>query len=398
MGILIKKQRGNYGITPIAKLSIVGLIVALSAAYIDTIWAIYLDSFLNSPALVGFLSAALTAISFFSYFFIIPIIEKNNKKKIYSWALFLFMIAYLLLALNKNFYLLLILAIAMTILHAFRITSFGLLIKDNSIDKKLSSNEGLIYTFSNIAWVVGPLIAGFIAAELGINWVFIFSASFVCFGLIFFKFSKIKNNAVKKKIDRDIRKNFIDFFKDKKRLLAYVLGGGVNAWWSFIYLFIPLMIIREGLGDMWVGYFLFGIAVPLILFEYKFSTWAGKKGFKKVFKIGYLIPSLIALICFFVPNIYLILLLLILASIGLAMIEPTTEAYFLDVLEDREKDRFYGPYNTAIDAGNFISKILASAILFFLPFKFIFLLMFVLMFIFFLLSFKIKNIIEARRK
>jgi len=398
MGILIRKQNGIYGATPIAKLSIIGLIVSISAAYVNTIWAIYLDSFLNNLAFVGFFSAGLTIVSFFSYFLIIPIIEKYDKGKIYLYSLFMFVITYVLFALNKNFYLFLFLAVIMTILFALKITSFGILIRDSSKNKKVSSSEGLVYTFVNVAWVVGPLIAGFVSAELGINWVFLLSAAFMFFGLIMFKFSKIKDTNGKKRVDGSMVRNFLDFFKDKDRTIAYILKGGVNVWWSFIYLFIPLMIIREGLGELWIGYFLFGAAVPLILFEYKFSSWAEKKGFKGVFKVGYLIPSILALACFFIPGIHLKLLLLVLASVGLAMLEPTTEAYFLDNLKAKERYRFYGPYNTSIDLGNFALKILASIIILFLPFRYIFLLASALMFSFFLLSFKIKNIVESKRK
>lgn len=394
----MKKEIRGYRFTRIAKLSVVGLIVSLSAAYLGTIWAVYLDSFLNSVVFVGFLSSTLTVISFLSYFFFIPLIEKSDKGKIFSYTLLLFIISYILFAINRNFYLFLALAVFITILYTLRITSFGIIVRDNCEDKKVSRNEGIIYTFMNIAWVVGPLVAGFVASSFGINWVFILCALFVFFGLVIFRVSVIKDSKGKKKTDKNMFKNFIEFFKDKKRALAYTLGGGVNLWWVLIYLFIPLMIIRSGLGELWIGYFLFGIAVPLILFEYVFSKWAGKHGFKRIFKVGYLIVSILALVCFFVSNIYLILSLLVLASIGMAMLEPTTEAYFFDILKEKEKYRFYGPYNTAIDTGNFIAKIFASCLLIFLPFNFLFLLFGGFMFLFFLLSFKIKDIIEIRRK
>jgi len=398
MGILVKKQKGAYNFTNIAKLSIVGLIVSLSAAYINTIWAVYLDSFVNSILFVGLLSAVLTLISFLSYFLFIPLIEKSDKVKIFSYVLILFMISYILFAINNNFYLFLTLAVIITVLYTLRITSFGLIIRDNSKDNKVSSNVGIMYTSANIAWVVGPLIAGFVASNFGINTVFLLSALFLFIGLIIFRASEIKDLKNKNKSNNNLFKNFIDFFKDKERVFAYMLGGGVNLWWSFVYLFIPLMIIRSDLGELWIGYFLFGIAVPLILFEYIFAKSAGKHGFKKLFKMGYFIVSIISFTCFFVSNIYLILFLLILASMGMAMLESTTESYFFDILKRKEKYRFYGPYNTAIDIGSFIGKIFASILLVFLPFKFLFLLFGSFMFLLFLTAFKTKNVIESRRK
>ncbi len=398
MGILVRKQKGDYTFTRIGKLSIVGLIVSFAAAYISTIWAVYMDSFIQNIALVGILSSALTIISFFAYFFIIPLIEKGDKGKIYSYSLILFIITYILFAINHNFYIFLALAVAMTIILAVRMTSFGILVRDNSKNKEVSVNEGIVYTFMNIAYVVGPLVAGFIAASFGLSWVFVLSALFLLFGLIIFKTTGIKDTEGKKKVDKNVLKNFIDFFRDKKRVMAYVFGGGVNLWWSLIYLFIPLMIIRSHLGEVWVGYFLFAVAVPLILFAYVFSKWTAKHGFKKMFKAGYFLVAILAFACFFVSNIYIILGLLVLASVGMAMLESTTEAYFFDILKGKEKYRFYGPYNTAIDAGSLVGKLLGSILLIFLPFKFIFIFFGIFMFGLFLLSYKTKKIIESDRK
>ncbi len=398
MGILVSKHTRVSPFSKIGKLSVIGLIVSLSSAYISTIWAVYMDSFVNSIIFVGILSSILTVISFLSYFFFIPLIEKSDKGKIFSCTLFLFIISYILFAINHNFYLFLVLAVVITILFTLRITSFGIMVRDNSKDKEVSNNEGIIYTFINLAWVVGPLVAGFVASELGINWVFLLSALFLSFGLIIFKVSNINDINGKKRVDKNILKNFIEFFKNKERVYAYILGGGVNLWWGLIYLFIPLMIIRSHLGELWVGYFLFGVAVPLILFQYVFAKLAGKHGFKKLFITGYLLISILAFACFFISNIYIILSLLVLASIGMAMLESTTEAYFFDILKKKEKYRFYGPYNTAIDSGNLIGKLSGSLLLIFLPFNFLFLLFGGFMFALFLISFKTKNIIESRGK
>jgi len=400
MGILAKKQKGVATFTKISRLSLVIFIVSLSAAYVSTIWAVYMDSFVNSIIFVGVLSSVLTAISFLSYFLFIPLIERSDKGKIFSYSLFFFIISYILFAINHNFYFFIILAVILTILYTLRITSFGIIVRDNSDDREVSNNEGIVYTFRNLAWVIGPLIAGFVASEFGISFVFLLSALFLFFGLIIFIVSEIKDlkGKSKGKVDGNLLRNFADFFKDKERVLAYILGGGVNLWWGLIYLFIPLMIIRSHLGELWVGYFLFGIAVPLILFEYVFAKWAGKHGFKNMFKIGYLFVSIIAFVCFFVSNIYVILSLLILASVGMAMLESTTEAYFFDILKGKEKYRFYGPYNTAIDIGSFTGKISGSLLLVFLPFKFLFLLFGSFMFLLFLVAFKTKNIIEFREK
>ena len=74
--------------------------------------------------------------------------------------------------------------------------------------------------------------------------------------------------------------------------------------------------------------------------------------------------------------------------------KPLREA---NLLKSKEDCRFYGPYNTTIEVNHFIGKILASSLLLFLPFKFIFLLFSLFMFLMFLISCKIKNIIKFKR-
>jgi len=390
MDTSFKKRKGVKS-EGIGKLAITGFIVGLAFALVSTIWAVYMDSFLHSIVWVGFLSAILTLISFLSYFLFIPLLERSNKVKLYSYSLLLFAITYILFAINTKFYFFIILAFILTVISTLRVTSFGIIVKDKSADKELTKNEGLMYTFVNVAWVVGPLIAGYASNLFGVNKVFILSAVFILIALIFFKLSKIKDPNTKKKLDKNLIKNFIDFFKNKDRTKSYFLRGGVSLWWALIYVFIPLYIIRNDLGTIWVGYFLFAVAVPLILFGYHFSKLATKIGFRKIFKIGFLIPAVIVLSCFFIPNVYVVLGLLALASVGLSMLEATTEAYFFDITKDKEESRFYGPYNTTSEVNGFVGKIIASTLLIFLPFRFIFILFSILMFTFFILSFKIKN-------
>ncbi|HUS49193.1 MAG TPA: MFS transporter [Candidatus Paceibacterota bacterium] len=398
MSILLRKFRGIPRTTGIARLAIVGFIVSFASALISTIWAVYMDSFLKSIVLVGFISALLTLVSFIAYFLFIPLIEKKSKSKIFFFTLILFAVAYVLFAINTKFYLFIILAFLITILMALRTTSFGIIVKDKSSEKQLSRNEGLMYTFMNIAWVIGPLIAGYISSSFGIGIIFTLSAIFILIAALFFKLSKISDANIKKKADTNIIKNFTDFFKNKDRVYAYIVGGGVSLWWVLIYLFVPLYMIRNGLNILWIGYFLFAIAIPLIIFEFFFSKLAGKIGFKKIFKIGFVIPAILAIACFFISNIYVILALLVLASIGLAMLEPTTEAYFFDITKKQDESRFYGPYNTTIEVHNFLGKIISVGLLLILPFKYIFLLFGLLMLFFVFISFITKEVIEKRKR
>ncbi len=394
MSILLRKHQGEIYLTKITKLSIVGLLVAISSAFVGTIWAVYLDSFFHDISKVGFVSAMLTLLSIAVYFFSIPIVEKTKKSVIFSYSLLVMAVTYFLFSLNDNLIIFLTLAVILTIVTTFRITSFGLIIKDASRKNRLSENEGLMFTFYNLAWIIGPLITGYILVKSGVNPVFVLASVFMILAFILTKISGIKNYHIQKKADKDLIKNFFSFFKNKEMVFIYILGGGVSFWWALIYLFMPLYILRNNLNELWIGYFLFAIPIPLILLEYKFSKIAGKKGFKKFFRIGYLIPAIAGLICFFITDIFWIMGFLILASIGMAMLEPTVETYFFKISTKKDEQRFYGPYNTKVEVFGFLGKVLPSVLLLFFPFKYIFLIFSGTMFLLFLVSFKLKEKIK----
>lgn len=398
MGIILAKKVIAQTDRKIASLAYTSLFTAIAVALVTTVWALYINSFVNNATITGLISSLLTFVAIISYFAIIPLMEKSDKTKLFTFSLLLFVIFYIILGINKSFILFIIMAILLTILATIRISSFGIIVKNKSKKEELVKNEGLIYTLLNIGWILGPLMAGYIATKFSLNTVFFFASGFALIALIIFYTRKLKDKSIKKKIDGDIIKNFIDFFKNKNRLLSYFIDGGATAWWILIYLFMPLYIIDSGLSVKWVGFFLFGIAVPLILTEYKFAKLASKYGFKKMFKFGFLITAFFTIICFFLGNIYLILISLILASFGMAILEPTTEAHFLDKLKKNEVSRFYGPFNTSRDINQFIAKMLSSLILLILPFKFLFIFFTLTQIALFFLSFKMQDFVENKEK
>jgi len=383
----------------IGKLGVVIFTSSLAFAIVCSVMSIYVNSFVHNEALVGFVFTFLVIISMITHFCIIPVIESKSKSKIFMYTLFLIGIGYILYSIIENFYLFLLIAVAITIFTSLRVASSGLLIEHSSNKKSLAKNEGLIYTFMNLAWVVGPLIVGFILEKVDvIKNIFILAAVIVILAGVLFKIFKINYSGKKKKIDTNIFRNFKDFFKDKDRVKAYILSAGITFWWALIFVYMPLLIIQR-LNDAWVGFFLFFSMIPLILLQYYFGYYAGKRGYKKIFVMGYLIPAIFAVLCFFYfESIWFIIIAMSLASIGLSMTEGTSEAYFFDVLKDGQDQRFYSPYNTAIDVGSLGGEFIPALILLLLPFKFIFLFFALGMFLLAILSLKIKEVIESRRK
>lgn len=387
----------GFRLKTIDKIGASYFVALIGFSLVGTIWAIYLKSFLNNNAYVGFLSAFLGVISFISYFLVIPIIEKYSKTRLLFLSLLVYIVSYLIFSIYSSIYIIIIIGGILSVIGSLRMSIFGIIIRDKSKDNAVSKNEGFIYSFLNLAWFIGPLIAGYISERMGFNFVFFFAALLVLVSATMFKIFNIKDNRVDKKIDYNTLKLFIDFFKDKDRGLVYLVSAATSFWWALIYIYMPLFIIENGFDDFIVGLFVSAVVVPLICCEYYFGKVAGMSGFKNLFFRGYFMLGFIAISCFILTNPAFVITIMILASFGIAMVEATQEAYLFDILKKDERDRFFVPYTTSTDTGHLAATLFLALILLFLPFKFIFLFSGIVMLITSFYSLKIKDVIENKR-
>ena len=360
--IHILKKRHHF--SKVSKLSLIVLLVAISLSLIDTIWAIYLYQFVKNGSLVGFTSALFTIASLFGFIFLIPFIEKHDKARLYEVTLFLTGICYILFAINPNFWIILLLGLIITLITVIRIDSFGIIVHDASKKQELAKNEGLVYTLSNFGWLIGPLIAGPLSERFNVSIIFIISAFFVFAALLSYKVMHIGlKKRVVKKPNGHFFKNVKSFFKNKDLLKTYIISGNGSVWWAFTFIYIPLYMLERGFSISHIGYFLFLMVLPLILFEYVFTEYADKLKYSKMFIVGNIIPAVVLISCFFIDNIYAQLGLLVLGSVGIAMTESSSEAYFFLISPKRHIERYYSVYNTALDVFSFIGKVVVASII-----------------------------------
>ena len=391
-----KKVIGNISIG----LGLVAFFSYLGPAFMHTIWSIYLEGILHNLALVGYVSAAFYVIAILGYFFFTPVIEKNPETKIWIYAAFGALAGYVMFYLTNGLLMLFLAGTLITFGIVLRTETYGILLRDSVKRKNLGKTEGLFYTFSNLAYLTGPLIAGFVSAKYGIKPVFLLSAFSIIIALAIFKTLRLKDIKHNTRDDGGIKgslKNLKQFFSRKQFVISYIVSGGINLYWGVLFIYIPLFIIEAGLPYYWVGFFMFGVALPLVSFQYKIGKFTDKHGYKKIIIIGYFILALFSLIAFFAPNIYWLIFMFFLASFGSACIEGPTETHFFNIVKKSEEEKFYGPYNTCMDVFNMLGKFIAASVLLFLPQNFIFLALSIEMIVFALIGFKIKSKKELKR-
>lgn len=368
-------QRHKFIKSKSAALAVVILFICLGLAALNTIWSVYIDSFVNNMSLVGLLSAAFTAIAVFWLFFSTPIIEKYPESKILFYCLLGLIVSYVIFFFTENFLVFIGAAVLMVLMDVLRIESFGILFRDVAKISEIGKAEGLQYTFANMGWLIGPLLAGYMASLLGIRPVFLISVIAVVIALVLFKTVRIRHHKPKREPKgalKTVFENTKSFLKNKNLRKMYLISGGLSAYWAIVYIYIPLFIIRAGLSHLWIGLFLSAIIIPLIAFEYPIGKLADKRGFKKFFVLGFGLLALFSISAFFIESIYAILLIFTLASIGAAFLEGTTEAYFFKTIKKSEEEKFYGPFKSSKYVFNAISKVVAAGVLFILPQNYIF--------------------------
>lgn len=344
------------------------ILMALAYASVESIWPIYLTGFFATSASIGFVVAFLTFLRFCGLAFLFPLFHKYSARSLLFSALAINALAFTLFAFTKNKFFFFTVAIINVFFMGLRTQAFGILIRNNSSLKEINKNESLIYLVANIGWVIGPLIAGLIADKFSVETVLIFASIFLLSSTYSITFSKklLEQHKGKDFEHINIFRNFKYFFKDKRRTISYILSGGLEIWWAIPFIFIPLEIIKQGLPISYVGFFLFAIGIPLMIVEYNLEHLKKIKYHKLLFT-GYGIVAIAGIIAFFIQNIYLLMGIIVLASIGMGFLEPTVESFFFTVVSNSQTQQFYGSFMTAKMTGGIIGRLLLAIILLTLP-------------------------------
>src|SRR3989338_838192 len=340
-------------LSPIGGLGFIIFLSALGMSLTETIWSVYLFQYTQSDVLVGLISSLFTAVSLLSFVLLIPFLEKNDSSRLYMWTLFLMGICYILFAVTRSLWVLVLIGIILSILGVIRIDTYGIIVSDNSRKKDLAKNEGIVYTTSNIGWLVGPLIASFFAERYGIPIIFLLSSFFFFLTLFSYRFLCIGS---------------------KKRIVKKVDGG----------------FFRN------IKYFLFAAILPVLSLEYYFNTLAEKIHYKRLFGTGNILLASLLLLSFFVQNVYFLLFLIVCGSIGIAMLEASSEAYFFLTAPKKRIEKYYSIYNTTLDVFGIAGKLFVAGIIAVLSFTYSFLLLAILFFAFAGIAFSMKEVSKQK--
>lgn len=248
----------------------------------------------------------------------------------------------------------------------------AIFVRDFATEKQIALAEGRFYLFTNIGWVIGPIVGGLLAKTYGNEAAFIFTAfCYLILAAIFFHQNLIvknphlhhrKEEVVVKESSRLFWGNLRDFARDRELRHSFLVSFGMYFWWSISSIYMPLALSNLGYSQAVIGLIFSLSVVPLILLEFHATDGAQKFGVRKYIIMGYTLLSVI-LLFFTTASPSMLVKLMILVNIGAAFIEPNKEVFFFKVVKKEDEERFYGIYNTSYPIAYIVAPVLGSLLL-----------------------------------
>lgn len=333
----------------------------------------YLAGYAGEQA-VGLLFAASSVLAVFA-FFVMPRILSSFG----NYALLFLMIFFLALASFELAALAAPIAILLLFIPYKTITStisfpFDTLIESRSEDSDTGKTRGIFLTLSILAFLLAPLIVGSVM-ENGDYWkVYLLSTGLLVFSLLILflgfrnyrdpEYDRLPARVVLRKFlgDRDVRHIF---------LVAVLLRSFI----AFIIIYVPLYL-HEHVGFAWseIGLILTAMLAPGLVLTVPIGNLADKRfGEKELLVAGMLVAGAAIMLIPFIEGSFLAFLATIVtAHVGTTLVEITSESYFFKHVDEKDAGMI-GFFRNARPIAYFIVPLLASACLFLMPMRYVFL-------------------------
>ena len=341
------------------------------ATLIAPILPLFIKSLVSNEAYVGYIYAITSIMFLFSNFLVTRLLHKIEKITLFKLATLVSGISYLALAVISNIYHYLIIEIFRVVALTSGFMIIMLYIREYSSKKTIAKNEGLYYTSANLVWMIGPLLGGLIAEAFHFKTLFTLASIFPFIVLILLIIKPLKDGKININNNKTTIENIKDFFRDKNLRKLYLLSTGCVFWITSTYIYLPLYMRYQGFSLSYIGYALFAMVIPLVLFEIFAGRLTARIGYRKVFFMGFMIIAAAAIATYFVSPL-LTIILIIIASTGVAFVEPLRDAYFFAYIKRSDELRYLAPYVTHHEAASLTGPLILSSILLLTNFKIMF--------------------------
>lgn len=372
---LMKKTSGTFVVY------ILGFLFALHATL-----PIYINSsFLSSILAEKFIGTIYSIGSFatiFTFFFIPLILKKFGGYKIIIFFILLEGVSLIALAFLKSVSILILFFIISLVSIAIIGFIIDLFLEKFSSDNKTGKIRGIFLTSINMAWIVSPLITGFILTGNNYWKIYVWS-SMLLIPVLFIIKRNLKNfkNASYDKIPLLILIKGIWANKDMRNI--FMISFLMQFFFAWMVIYTPLYLHNQ-IGFNWgqIGILFSVMLLPYVLTELPLGKIADDKlGEKEIMSVGFIIMTISTGVISFLPNknFFLWMAILFITRIGASMVEIMSETYFFKKINASQMQTV-SIFRTTKPFAYIIAPIVATVLLSFIEFKFIFIVLGFLMF------------------
>lgn len=356
-------------------------IIGFVFAFISSLPAYINSSFLKNLTNEQSIGLIYTCGSIFSLLFLILIpklLKRFGNFKITLILVSLYFLNFLGLSFGQNNIFVILCFMLSGALATTIYFTFDIFVEHDSSNSKTGNIRSIYLTFINFAWLFSPWIAGNIADKYQLKTIYLISA-ITTIPIIFMVFIGLKN------FKDQQYKNFsfteaLKSINSNKNIKNIVYSSFLlQIFYSWMVIYTPIYL-NEYLGLDWdiIGIIFSIMLLPFVLTQIPLGFLADKKfGEKEILSIGFVIISIFTVSISFINNINIFLTLafiLFMTRVGAAMVELMNDTYFFKQINDDDLN-IINLYRVATPLAYIISPILATIVLIFVPFKFIFLIL-----------------------
>ena len=134
--------------------------------------------------------------------------------------------------------------------------ALNLYIMDHIPRRELATFEPMRVFFAASTWTIGPWLGVWLHVHIDPTTPFAAAAALALGTMLYFQWLRLTDHpavAPAKKPPPNPLKYLPRYFHQPRLLLAWGLAVGRSAWWSMYFVYAPIYVVNEGLGEIWAG-------------------------------------------------------------------------------------------------------------------------------------------------
>lgn len=367
-------------------LYILGFLFTFQAVLPAYVFSTFLSKFVGEQK-VGLLYALAAMVTIVTFAVIPRIIEKLGNYHATVIMLTLQLGAFLTMAYAQTSWLILLAFIASFTANAITNFTLDAFLENYSSENIIGKVRGIFLTSANMAWIVAPLVTGFILSD-NQYWQIFVTAAFLILPVMVILNTNLRHFRDPKYKEIPLKEAVREVWRDENIFGSFMVSFIMQLFFSWMVIYTPLYL-HQHIGFSWaeIGTMFSIMLLPFVLIEEPLGKLADTRwGEKEIISIGFIIMAIsTSLIAFIEKKEFWIWTgILFITRIGAAMVEIGSETYFFKKI-DGSSVNFMSLYRTMRPWSYVVGPILATATLtllnhFGFDFGYIFLVLGILMF------------------